>query len=140
MIAHAATAAAGPEDVWTALQEAGTWEGIAGIRGVRDMTHADGLLESFGFHTEIGGMRFDGTAKVVKRSPLEAMTLALDSKDMSARLAVRLKPDGASTKVVVGVDLEPKTVLVKLAFGAVEGAVRTGLPREVDAFAERLST
>lgn len=139
MITHATSVDAPMDVVWTALQEAGTWEGIAGIRGVHDVRHADGLLEGFAFHTEVGGMRFDGQATVARRQPPESLTLHLDSKDLGARLAVRLKPDGPATKLVVGAELEPRTLLVRMAFGAVEGSVRRGLPRETEAFAERLS-
>lgn len=138
MIAHSTQVAAAPDAVWTALQDAATWEGIAGIRGVHDMTHTDGLLESFDFHIEVAGMRFDGTASVVKRTPGEAMTLDLDSKDLGARLAVRVKPDEAASKLVVGAELTPKSMIVKMAFPAVEKAVQGGLPREVEAFAGRL--
>ncbi len=139
MIAHSTSVDAPPEQVWVALQDAATWEGIAGIRGVRDVRHTDdGSLDGFAFHTEVAGMRFDGIARVVRRTPPEAMTLDLDSKDLGARLAVRLKPAEASTTIVVGAELEAKTMLVKMASGAVENAVRKGLPREVEAFAGRL--
>lgn len=141
MIAHSTTVAADPDDVWDALQTAETWEGIAGIRGVHDVRHADdGSLEGFAFHIEVAGMRFDGTAGVRRRTPPEAMTLDLDSKDLGARLAVRLKPGNPETTIVVGAELEAKSMLVKMASGAVENAVRKGLPREVEAFAARLAS
>ena len=66
------------------------------------------------------------------------MTLDLDSKDLGARLAVRVKPDEATAKLVVGAELTPKSMIVKMAFPAVEKAVTNGLPREVEAFAGRL--
>jgi carbon monoxide dehydrogenase subunit G len=139
VIAHSTTVEATTDEVWVALQDAATWEGIAGIRGVHDVRHTDdGLLDGFAFHTEVAGMRFDGTARVVRRTPPEAMTLDLDSKDLGARLAVRLKPADSVTTIVVGAELEARSMLVKMASGAVEGAVRKGLPREVEAFAGRL--
>ncbi len=138
MIAHATTVDAAPDAVWAALQHATTWEGIAGIRGVHDMTHDGDLLEGFEFHIEVAGMRFDGTARVSKRSVGEAMTLDLDSKDLDARLAVRVKAEAAVSKLVVGVELTAKSMVVKMAFPAVQKAVQNGLPREVEAFATRL--
>lgn len=140
MIAHSTSIDAPVDTIWLALQDAATWEGIAGIHGVHDVRHDAGLLEGFAFHIEVAGMRFDGLATVAKRRPPEAMTLALDSKDLGARLAVRLKPDGATATLVVGAEIEPKSMLVRMASGAVESAVRRGLPREVEAFATRLTS
>ncbi|MEX1279457.1 MAG: SRPBCC family protein [Acidimicrobiia bacterium] len=140
MIAHTTTVDAPMDDVWAALQTASTWEGIAGIQGVHDVRHDGDLLEAFDFHIEVAGMRFDGEASVVGRRPSEAMTLRLDSKDLGARLAVRLESNGETrTKLAVGAELLPRSMLVKMAFGPVEKSVRNGLPREVEAFATRLS-
>lgn len=127
------------DEVWAALQTAATWEGIAGIRGVHDVRHDGELLEAFAFHIDVAGMRFDGEATVASRRPSEAMTLRLESRDLGARLAVRLAPNGDRTTLAVGAELQPRSMLVKMAFGSVERSVRNGIPREVEAFATRLS-
>jgi hypothetical protein len=140
VIAHSTTVDAAPEAVWHALQDAATWEGIAGIEDIHDIRHApDGLLEGFDFHTVAAGMRFEATATVVKRNPPTSLTLVLESKDMTARLAVRAKGDAAPVTLAVGVEFEGRSFVVRMALPAIERTLRAGLPREVDAFAARLA-
>lgn len=139
MIAASTTIPAPATDVWDALQVAETWEGIAGIEGIHDVVRTDdGLLESFAFHITTAGLRFDAVATVTRRKAPHAMTLDLESRDVGARVATRVKGDDAPVTLAVGIEMEPRSVLVKMAIGAVERAIRSGLPRELEAFGERL--
>lgn len=140
MIAASTTIPVAATDVWAALQVAETWEGVAGIEAIHDVRHTpDGLLEAFAFHITTAGLRFDAVATVTRRSAPHAMTLDLESKDVSARVVARVKGDDAPVTLAVGIQLEPRSVLVRMAIGAVERAIRSGLPRELRAFGERLA-
>jgi uncharacterized protein YndB with AHSA1/START domain len=135
---HTATAAAPPDRVWAALQEADTWAGIGPIERVWDAVHRDGMLAGYRWSTNAAGRRWEGSARTIEAVPGESITLALHSPEVNGSLTAALAADGEDgTTVTVTLHAESVGLLSTMFWGAVAGAIGNGFPGHVEEFAAR---
>lgn len=124
---------------WDHLQEAATWEALAGIEHVSGVKHdSDGQLESFAFVAVAGGKRYPGTASVAKRQPPEHMVLRIDSSEIDGTISTTLN-GGNPLQLRVELNLRSKGILSTMFFPVVSASVGSGFPRQVNEFAARVA-
>ena len=138
---HQATALAGTEEVWTALQTAETWANIGPVEDVRDPEIDDtGHLRSFRWSATVASRRYPATARVSKLAPNERMKLDLDAREVVGSLEAHLEPNGDGTTIVtVTLEVVSRGTLSTLFFPVVSEAIAKGLPTQVEHFAASLS-
>ncbi len=124
---------------WDHLQEASTWEVLAGIDQVSDVRHNDkGQLEGFEFVAIAGGKRYPGHATVIERSNPERMVLRIESSEIDGSIITTLQ--GTSPlELIVHLDLRSKGLLSTMFFPVVAASVGNGFPRQVNEFAARVA-
>lgn len=126
--------------VWTALQTAETWGAIGGVDEIVDAVHDEtGHLQGYRFETLIGGRRHSGTARTVEALPAERMDVEIDSADLTGSIRLDLAPSGEQTAIQVTMEVRAKSLLSSMFFPVIASAVGAGLPRNVAAFAKRLT-
>jgi len=137
---HVVSIGAEPRQVFDALQEAETWRSIGGVARVSDAAHdADGLLTGYRFVAEVGGQDRPGEARVVESIPPEAMTVAITSRELTASIAVTISSAAPGAIMAVVLTARPNGLIATLAFPVIAAAIGSGLPRNVESFATRLS-
>lgn len=124
---------------WGHLQEAATWEALAGIDRVHNVIHDDaGHLESFEFDAVAGGKRYPGVATVTDRANPERMVLRIESTEIDGTITSTLADD-RPLALHVSLTLRSKGLLSTMFFPVVAASVGSGFPKQVNAFAERVS-
>lgn len=124
---------------WAHLQEATTWEALAGIERIHNVVHdADGHLVSYEFDAIAGGKRYPGTARVIERKNPERMVLRIDSSEIDGDITTTLADDHP-LELTVGLRLRSKGLLSTMFFPVVAASVGSGFPRQVDEFAARVA-
>lgn len=139
---HQATATASSDEVWLALQNAKTWANIGPVEDVRDPeVDETGHLRSFRWSATVAAKRYPATAVVSAMVPTERMTIDLDAREVVGSLEAHLEPNGDGTTIVtVTLEVTSRGTLSTLFFPMVSEAISKGLPAQVDAFAESLSS
>lgn len=135
---HSTTTTADLATTWAALQQGATWEGLGGVEEVRNIVHAGDALRSFSFTAHAAGRDHPGEAMVRKSHAPELLVLDIATRDLGGSITTRLSPVDDGTQITVTITLEPKSMLVRLAFGAVQASVQNGMPRQVEEFATRI--
>lgn len=135
---HSAFTTASPPAAWSVLQSGQTWVGIGGVEDVTDVIHTGETLRSFTFSVAIGGRPHPGSARVTRSEAPHLMEIKITSRDLEGSILTRLTPDDDGTLITVTLTVHPRTMLVRLAFGAVAAAIQNGLPRQVEQFAAKL--
>lgn len=136
----AAATPTSPDNAWTSLQRAATWEGVAGVEEISNATHApDGTLTSFAFVVSVGAMRYPGTARVTHAERPRHMGLELTTTELVATIDVRLTDIGDDTGVDVDMSVRATSFLAGMFFGAIADSIGRGLPAATEGFAQRLA-
>lgn len=134
-----ASAAAPPDDAWTALQRASTWESVAGVDHVTDPRHReDGTLTGFRFRATAAGRDFPGVASTTVADPGARMVLTIETSELDGMIDVRLSPDGSGSDVAVDLTIRSKSVMAGLFFSTIAGVIDAGFEAQVREFAGRL--
>jgi carbon monoxide dehydrogenase subunit G len=138
---HTVTVAADATVIWRALQEAETWAGIGPIEEVWEAEHTpDGGLASYRWSADAAGRRWEGTAATTKADPLKAMVMALTTAEMRGTIAVTIAPEAEDvSNITVDLQAEATGMLATLFWGVISGAIRSGLPKQVQRFGARLT-
>lgn len=137
---HTTVASTTLEAAYRALQDATTWESIGGVDEVTDPHHApDGRLLGYRFAAAAGGKRYDGRASVTGSEPLSRMTVEIDTSELSGVIDVMLTESSDGVEVRVDLNVRSKGFLASIAFPVIAGAIGSGLPANVEAFAARLA-
>ncbi len=136
---HTAVTSADPATTWAALQRGATWEGLGGVREVRNVVHDGQLLQSFSFTAHAAGRDHPGEAVVRESHAPESFVLDISTRDLQGTITTRLASAEDGTQITVTISMEPRSMLVRLAFGAVQASVRNGMPQQVEAFADRIN-
>ena len=122
---------------WAHLQEATTWEALAGIDRVHNVVHdADGQLVSYEFDAIAGGKRYPGVATVTDRENPERMVLNIESSEIDGSITATLAEDHP-LQLTVTLQLRSKGLLSTMFFPVVAASVGNGFPKQVDEFAAR---
>lgn len=136
---HTVSIDAARATAWSHLQEAETWEALAGIERVHNVRHdADGQLISYEFDVIAGGKRYPGVATVTERHNPERMVLHIESSEIDGSITASLADDHP-LELTVGLQLESKGLLSTMFFPVVAASVGNGFPRQVDEFAARVA-
>ncbi len=136
---HRVSISADRETAWSHLQEAATWEALAGIDQVHDVVHdAGGQLVSYEFVALAGGKRYPGVATVVERERPTRMVLTIDSTEITGSITTDLHED-SPLELVVALELRSKGLLSTMFFPVVTASVGNGFPTQVNEFAARVS-
>lgn len=136
---HSARTGADIEAAWASLQRGETWVGIGGVGNISGVTHTGESLKSFNFSVVLAGRPHPGTALVKRSQRPDLMEIAIASKDLEGTILTKLTPADDGTAITVTLTVLPKSMLVRLAFGAISAAIQNGLPRQVEDFAARIS-
>lgn len=133
---HTVAVEAAPEEINTVLQDPDTWKDIGPIDDVWDATHDGDVLTGFSWSTRTAGRTWRGTAH---RAPAAAtvVKLDLDSPEIAGSITVDLGVTEVGTLMTVTLDARSKGVLAGVFWSVVADALRRGLVRQVEAFAER---
>lgn len=124
---------------WAHLQEAETWEALAGIDRVHKVVHdADGQLVSYEFDAIAGGKSYPGVATVTARNNPERMVLHIESSEIDGSITTSLADDHPLELHVV-LQLRSKGLLSTMFFPVVAASVGSGFPKQVNEFAARIS-
>ena len=135
---HPVEIAAPVRAVWLELQKAQTWNGLSGIANITDVVETKELLSSFAFTATVAGAPRPGKAVVSRAAVDEHLDIKIEQKDMSLRIVMNLEPTHTGTKLLIGLEAEPKSFMVRLAWGAIIASVESGFPAEAESFAGRM--
>jgi|GEM_PF-6619905 hypothetical protein len=136
---HNVQVSATPEQVWAQLQKADIWSGLSGISAIKNATHTGDLLTGFDFSVTIAGTARPGRAEATKQVVNERMDLGVNQRDLDLHLSVRLEGATSATQLSVVLQAEPKSFMLKMAWGVVVGVVEAGFPGEVEEFGKRIA-
>lgn len=136
---HRAVADAPPETAWHRLQDPAVWANVTGIDSTDSHRHREGRLVGFSFTTVIGGISYRGDARVTAATPNEAMTLAVETKEVTGRIDVALRPNGSGTALDVAMVMRPAGLVGSFIFPVVRGAVSDGFGDSVERLAAALT-
>ena len=137
---HSTTTTADLATTWAALQQGSTWEGLGGVEEVRNVVHDGDALRSFSFTAHAAGRDHPGEAMVRKSQEPDLLVLEISTRDLGGTITTRLAAIEEGTQITVTIAMQPKSMLVRLAFGAVQASVQNGMPRQVEAFAQRIAS
>ena len=135
---HPVEIAANVEQVWLQLQQAETWNGLSGIANITNVVGANTALSSFDFTATVAGTPRPGTAVVKRADVNEHLDVHIEQKDMALRIVMNLEGSETGTKLLIGLEAEPKSFMVRLAWGAIIASVETGFPAEAESFGKRM--
>ncbi|MEA1903286.1 MAG: hypothetical protein U9N56_07155 [Actinomycetota bacterium] len=136
---HAATTTASRPDVWAALQEPQTWEGIGGVdRVYNPVVDSDGQLRGFDFDTVVAGKPYVGKATPHNREEGRTMAWNIENSEIRGITQIELSDHQGGTEVTVSLEVESKGLLSTIFFGAITKTIGSGLPRTVEEFARSL--
>lgn len=125
-------------EVWVQLQDANTWNGLSGISNVTNVAMNEGTLMGFDFSAMIAGSARPGKAVVKRTHADKHLAVAVEHNDMDLRIVMGLEPIETGTKLGIGLEAEPKSFMVKMAWGAIIDGVERGFLGEVESFARRM--
>lgn len=136
---HTVVAVRTPDEVWLALQDPTTWEGIGPIDAVWDAQHSDdGTLSSYRWSATAAGKRWEGSATTTEAAAPSLLRLTLKSSEVKGYIETAVSPNGSGTEVTVTLRAEAVGMLSTMFWGVVRGALERGLPDQVESFGRRL--
>jgi hypothetical protein len=137
---HTATADAPVEVVWSALNQAATWEEIGGVDRVFDPRFdPEGRLRGFSFETVAAGRRYVGSAEPHERVEAQRMSWRVSNAEVRGLTIVDLAPAEERTLITVTLEVASAGFLSSVFFSVIAGTIGGGLPRAVEEFAAGLS-
>lgn len=135
---HPVEVAASVEQVWLQLQHAETWNGLSGIANITNVAGTETALSSFDFTATVAGTPRPGRAIVKRADVNQHLDLSIEQKDMALRIVMNLEASETGTNLLIGLEAEPKSFMVRLAWGAIIASVETGFPAEAESFGGRM--
>jgi carbon monoxide dehydrogenase subunit G len=136
---HTTTIDAAPEMVWDGLQHPKVWESIGPVQKVWDPGTEDGILTSFQWSTDIGGIVYEGTGTATVQDRPDRYELVLDTSEMAGTIVVDLSAgDPGGTIVDVTLELASKGLLSSMFFPMLKRAIGDGFPDQVEEMAGQL--
>lgn len=137
---HSVTADADVEDVWERLDLPETWANIGVVDRVFDPVFDDDRLVGFSFETMAAGKRYVGVATPAAREEGRVMGWRIENSEVAGTVEVRLTAANPGTEIEVDLHVKSVGMMSTMFFPVVAGAVGSGLPRAVDAFADGLGS
>ena len=133
---HTATTIANREQVWAALQQPETWEGVPGVDHVHDpVIDHNGALRGFSFESVVAGKKFLGRAIPAGRDEGRVMSWNVETPDLAGTITVQLDDATLGTNVAVSLYVESRGVLSSVFFPLISSTIGTGFPQTVESFA-----
>lgn len=127
------------DSIWKQLDDAATWEGISGVDEVFDeMRDSHGRLNGFRFHSTAMGQRYTGTATPGPRDEGKSLSWNIETPDLKGWITVALKTEESETAVDLSLTVEPVSMMAKIGFPLIAGAVGNGFQQSVDRFVEQM--
>ena len=137
---HTAVAPTTREIAWQQLQNPDTWEGLAGVDEVYDAHHdPTGLLTAYRFRATAASVVYEGSATTVEGTNPSSMVIDISTSEVTGRITTLLSETEGGVAVSVTVALRSRGFLSTLFFPVISQAMTSGLPKQVDGFAARLS-
>jgi hypothetical protein len=129
------------DEIWGELQHAETWSNIGPVEQVWDEVHDEaGHLERYRWSTSVGPRTYRGKADVIASEPGRLMRLALDAGEVVGTLTTALSENGdGTTHLEVTLEVVSRGALSTMFFPVVADAVGSGLPMQVERFAEKVA-
>lgn len=136
---HIAPSSAHPDEVWTALNRAGTWEAIPGVDHIINSTKdGQGRLTGFTFSTTVGGRTYRGDATPRERIEGSLLAWNITTPELKGSIAVKVSPADFGSTVEVELVARSAGVLSGMFFPLIVKAIGSGFPRTVEEFAANL--
>lgn len=136
---HSVVRAATPE-IWDALDQAATWEGITGVDRVYDESRDEsGRLAGFRFDSTAAGRKYIGTAKPGPRVEGKSLSWDIATSEIKGRVTVDLAGEGEDTRIDVTMRVESVSMMASLGFPMIASLIGNGFQKSVDDFAASLS-
>ena len=133
------TAASGLDEAWTGLQKPETWATIAGVSEVTEAAFdASGNLTAYLFTAVAAGREYAGKAEVRLSSRPTDMVVSISTSELTGLISTKLTPGIDGVRVSVTLDLQSRGLLAGMMFPVITGAVRHGLPDQVEQLARYL--
>lgn len=118
--------------VWANLQQAESWRAIGGISEIRDAKYDGGELRGFNFISSVAGTPYRGIATKVSSVTGEAMSIDIETSELTARLDVKLSEvEADGTHLDVAMTLRSKSFLASMMWGLISVSVGSGLGARV---------
>lgn len=135
---HSVTIAAPAHTVWERLMDAGTWENIGPVDRVWDPVHDGGVLTGYRWSTEVGGRRFEGTARTTGHEAPHHFSIDLDAGEMAGTITIDLLEGNPATAMEVVLDFRTKGILSSMFFPLIRDAIGSGFAGQIEEFAAGL--
>lgn len=135
---HQASACATPGTVWSSLQDPAVWQIVAGVESTSHHAHDGDTLQSFRFTTSIGGVGYQGEARVTAADTGERMTLSIRSNQVTGEITVILTGGHVGTRLTVEMQIRPAGMVGSMLFPVVTGAVSRGFEESVERLAKAM--
>ncbi len=138
---HTVTSAASNlDDAWAGLQDPATWATIAGITEVTNpQFDRGGNLTGYLFTAVVAGKEYAGKGEVRLSSRPTDMVVYISTSEIAGHIKASLAPSVGGVRVTVGLDLQTRGLLSGMMFPLITGAIRSGLPDQVEQFASHLT-
>lgn len=128
------------DEAWAGLQDPATWATIAGVSEVTNPNFDEaGNLNGYLFTAVVANKEYAGKAEVRLSSRPTDMVVYISTSEISGHISANLKPGGGGVSVTVGLDLQTRGLLSGMMFPLITGAIRSGLPDQVQQFASHLA-
>ena len=128
------------DQAWAGLQDPATWATIAGISEVsHPHFDAGGNLTGYLFTAIVAGKEYAGKGEVRLSSRPTNMVVYISTSEIIGHISAALAPGLGGVRVTVGLDLQTRGLLSGMMFPLITGAIRSGLPDQVEQFASHLS-
>jgi len=134
---HTTNVTAAPDDVYAALQDPETWQGVGPIDSVWEAVSDEGRLSSFRWSATAAGRSWEGSASRVDGVKPPSMGLALDSPEIAGRITIGLSTNGSGTDLTVTLVARSKGLLAGMFWGVIADALGSGFSGQVDEFGSR---
>jgi carbon monoxide dehydrogenase subunit G len=135
---HEAVTAAPRSRVWQRLQNPATWATVAGVDGTSDHAYSGENLDGFRFRAVVGGIPYQGTARVTDSEPESAMTMSIRSSELHGTIEVALYDEEGGTRLHVEMNVRPAGLLGPMVFPMISRSVGAGFPGSVERLAAEM--
>lgn len=130
------------DEIWPTLQKLETWEGIGGMRDLRDgRWDDDGELTRFGFsiETPLGDIKDDADVTTSHSDDAASLHAVADSKGIRVDVVLELSAHDGGTRAEFSIDGKSTSFLTKPLVGALRDTLESGIEREGKRLVERLN-
>ena len=100
---------------------------------------ADGLLTAYRFRATAASQVYEGRATTVDAATESRMVIDIVTSEVTGTITTTLTAANPGVSVTVRVDLRSKGFMSTLFFPVISQALGSGLPKQVEAFVERLA-